>query len=245
MAQQSAALSEQRGAIKGELPAYAEKVKSDFGAQWAAAVAVFSALMGKRKVLEALIGRMALPEPSPIGADSSGEEFAPYRLIERLEGEIERVAGWRRCADWPELDAVLPGPHWPFDPAKIYRLTQECENLPVGALVVEASFVPGMLSRFVSSLQFAVPADAEEWKEKLAEAGMAGARITAEQERDREEQRQAQDANRVGSYDLEKAREAAAANLRVTEQGQYGRPIPAPAGKEQPSAQPRRVIGGF
>jgi hypothetical protein len=244
LASQAVELEAQGVALKSGMPSHVEAIKASFSSEWSQGAAVFGAIMGRRAAIEELIGKLNLPELRPVTCELPADMTAPWRTMDGINDALEVIAGWSRAAILPQVDAMLPGAHVAYDPTAVYVITNAAAGAEVDSLVQDCSFVPGTLAHF-AEIGYAVPLASVDWQRSLEAGSAAARRVSAEQERTREEQRQAQDVNRVGSYDLDLASQASASNLRVTDQGQYGRPIPAPAGKEQPKSQPRRVIGGF
>ena len=201
--------------IKAALPAHVEGLKATFADEWARGVAAFGAIMGRRAAIEGYIGKLDLPEARPVACELPGAVTAPWRTIKSVVEALDEIAGWNRAAMMPAVDAMGNGAHHTFDPSVVYAITHSPAGAEVGALVMEPSFTPGWLCH-LAQIGYAAPLASLDWQ-NATEAGAAAARrASADQERDREEQRQAQDPNRVVSYDLEKAREAGAANLRIS-----------------------------
>ncbi|MBZ5586324.1 MAG: hypothetical protein LAQ30_29885, partial [Acidobacteriia bacterium] len=72
------------------MPALNAAIRRDFEAEWSAAVASFSAALGKRRALEALVGEpFSLPDPSPAPVELSPEITRPHRRLAGLKASIE------------------------------------------------------------------------------------------------------------------------------------------------------------
>lgn len=199
LAQQAGEFKTRRDTIKAELHEYAAELRTDFAGEWVKGIAAYGALLGRRQAIESMAGKMDLSEPSAVAADLSAGELAPYKAVEHLEAAVEQIAGWRRAADWPEIDAHTPGVCQRYDPSKIYVLTRDFDSVTAGMLVIDVSFVPGTLAHLVN-LGDAVPADSQQWKDSLLPARDAEAQIVADGRRAREEEAIEQDRTRLANY---------------------------------------------
>jgi len=167
-------MERERQAVSAALPEHIERVKSDFASKWTRGVATYSALLGERQALETLVGKLELAEPKATATELVPSISAPWQALDQLVAALGEVAAWSRSALWPEVDAMGPRSGSPFDPAKVYVLTQPLNGLGAGEPVIEASFEPGALAHFVA-IGYAVPAGLSDWK-SLLETGFQASR---------------------------------------------------------------------
>ena len=180
LAQQVPDLQAQRASLKEALPGYIESVTSAFASEWELGARAFAALRAKRERLQALIGeRLELPEPEPVSTSDGPEADAPWTAIKDLEAALDEIANWSRAADWPVVDAMLPGAHPPYDPTAVYVVTSpQCGREP-GTYVMDSSFVPGTLAHFIQ-IGYAAPLVSQDWRESLASGSIAAGNIASE-----------------------------------------------------------------
>jgi hypothetical protein len=90
-------LATARSAVKGELPAHVEALKTDFAVEWTKGIEAFGQLMGKRAALEARIGKIEMKAPSAAAIELPEEINAPWNVIRnRRLGALRVSAGGRR-----------------------------------------------------------------------------------------------------------------------------------------------------
>jgi hypothetical protein len=188
LAGQAADLESNVQGIKAALPEYVVGLKADFKEEWTRGIATFAVLLGKRRALEAVIGKIELAEPQAAACELRDDLVAPQRAIKELTGALEQLAGWSRGAAWPDVDAAMSasagGRLKHFDPRAVYCLTRECEELPVGALVMEASLAPGFLRHLVQ-IEYAVPLASQEWQAEVEAGRRAADRLSYEEQQAR------------------------------------------------------------
>jgi hypothetical protein len=170
------------GALKAELPSYAEAVKEEFAREWEKAVQAFSVALSRRAAIEKLIGE-SLPLPAPAaGPCDLGDLGKPHAVLGDLRAGIESIASMGRA--WPVVAPVPGTPITPFDPQGIYILRHPASGLPEGTLVVDCSFPEGQLAHLVSA-GWAVPAVDPEVQQGLWAARQA-ARVLKQEEEEAE-----------------------------------------------------------
>ena len=167
-AAQSRDLESQARAIHAELPEFVAALKADFAGEWQKGLVAFEALLGKRAALEGFIGKLDLPVPHPASGDVGdvAAGCAPWRWLDALQNALEVVAGWSRSVVAPSVDAMMDGGGRHFDERAVYVLTRNHDNWPVGTMVMEASFVPGLLEH-LCRIGYAVTLASQEWEATL------------------------------------------------------------------------------
>lgn len=202
--------SQYRG-VKGMLPDHMERIRADFSAEWSKGVAAFSALLGKRKALEALVGRLQLSDPSPVAYELPADVTAPWKAAEELAAALEEIAAFGRAAVLPALDAMSASQHPPYIPGAVYRITHPASGLEPGTLVTDAVFAPGMLPH-LSNIGYAVAATSQEWQNTTEAAERAARSISSEAQADRA---------RAASDEQERAYQEQAKNSTPISQQRY------------------------
>jgi hypothetical protein len=209
LAGQAGEIEGQYRAVKNALPDHIERVRSEFTSEWGRGVAVFSALLSKRRALEGRIGKLDLAEPSPSDSELAADITAPWSALAELENSLEQIAGWSRAAIISAVDA-MGGRIRAFDPEAIYTLTRQCDNLPAGTLVTAGVFAPGFLNHLVQ-IGYAVALEDQNWEQSLHAAHQAKLRQEAERQ---EEQLKAVAEPAYPPEVIEASRQAAAENRR-------------------------------
>jgi hypothetical protein len=175
LATQAPELEGQIRGIQSALPGHIDGLKQDFAADWQKGIQAFGVLIGKRAALEALIGKLDLPEPKPVVCDLEAAA-APWRCIEELRAGIEEIAAWGRSAAAPQVDSMMPtGGTRPFDPRSIYVLSRDTDSLKAGTPVMAPVFAPGTLQHLVN-IDYARALNDSDWETNL-EAGNQFARV--------------------------------------------------------------------
>jgi hypothetical protein len=187
-----AELTERYRQVSAELPKHNAKVAADFSKEWNKAAAAFSLVLGRRAAIEAQTGaRLQLSEPAPIAVDLEDSIGGPKRELDGLKQGIDELAMAYQQATPPMTSPNSPT----YYPDRIYRLVRPARpanDLPAGALVVDASFDPGVLRRLVTF------GDAVLASDQIAEAGLvaAGAAAREIQAQTRAEERAAEEQQR-------------------------------------------------
>jgi hypothetical protein len=208
LAGQASGLESNVGGIKAALPEHVDELKADFQGEWARGIKTFGTLLGKRRALEALVGKLdELAEPQAATCDL-GDVAAPWRVMKELTGAIDQIAGWSRGSIWPAVDG-MGGVARPYDPSAVYVLTRPYDDkLPEGSLVMEASLPPGFLNHLVQ-IEYAVSLASQEWGNSTEVGRRASDRISFEE---RQFAAQASEPAAVGlsAKELEESRRASA-----------------------------------
>ncbi len=228
-------------AVKAALPDHAERVKSDFAAEWAKGAAAWSALLGRRAAVEALLGSaLTLPEPQPSACELPAEVSAPWKACEELSAGLSEIAGLGNWADMLAVDRMIPRGHRPYDRTAIYSITGPAAGLEPGTLVVDGVFPVGMLEH-LHNLGDAELATLQAWQGGLEAGQRAAQRISAEKQREQQARADRCEAAKVTPYDPVKA--AAASREQQQPVTDLDPHVGAP-GKEWKREAPRKVVGG-
>jgi hypothetical protein len=171
-------LATARSAVKGELPAHVEALKTDFAVEWTKGIEAFGQLMGKRAALEARIGKIEMKAPSAAAIELPEEINAPWNVIAAVEEVISEIGGWERSALAPEVDGMA-GLSKPYDPTAVYVAVSQYSGFAPGTLLVDASLVPGGLNHLVQ-IGYAEPLKAADWKKALSGGSQAENAIRSE-----------------------------------------------------------------
>ena len=181
LVQGSRELESQRAAVATALPDHVDQVKADFATEWSKGAAAFAELLGKRRALEARIGKLDLPEPQPSAYELTESIAAPWSALAELGAGLEEVANWSRMSVWPEVDSRGPASSRPFDPRAVYVLTCPYDELRAGQAVMEVVFPPGLLYHLVHVGNAACLAD-RQWNNGLETGRQAAAKIAADEQ---------------------------------------------------------------
>jgi hypothetical protein len=215
LAAQAPELEEQRCSLKSAMPSAVDAIKASFADEWGTTIATFGALLGKRAAIEGLIGKLSLADPQPIPYELPDSVAGPWRTIEGIDMALNEVAGWSHAATWPAVDAMGAGPHHAYDPAAVYVITDPHGGAEVGTLVMDGSFVPGMLNHLVQ-IGYAAPLASLDWQNSLESGRRAAQRVLAEQDQERLQAVHERDARNAIHYDPVKAAAASAEQQRLT-----------------------------
>jgi hypothetical protein len=175
LAKQAGELTAARDGIAAALPEHVEAIRSEFEKEWAAGVAVFSALQGRRQALETRVGRLNLAGPTSTAATLQEEVEGPFTTKAAIETAISDVAGmdtFVRSA--PDPNAA------PFDAAAVYRVVSPYSGFAVGSLVMEYSGNPGHI-KHLAGIGYVARINDAELSESLNDARQANLRFAAEQ----------------------------------------------------------------
>jgi hypothetical protein len=182
LSSQAGEFESQYRAIKAMLPDHVQRLRAEFAGEWAKSAAAFSAVLGKRKAIEALVGRLELPDPSPLACELPADTHAPWRAAEELSGALEEIAGFNRVAIFPEVDA-MGGCGRTFDSTQVYVVKNSASGVSPGTLVVDAYFPPGMLAHLLN-IGYVELAELQAWQGGLATGSQAAAAISSEAQAD-------------------------------------------------------------
>jgi len=236
LAKQAPELAAARDAIAQALGEHTDAIKSDFEKEWAAGVAAFSALQGRRQSLETRVGKLSLAAPSSTAVTLPVDVEAPFVAKEQIEGAISELAGLDRWSTYTPATNARP-----FTPAGVYQVISEHAGLgAIGTLVMEASAAPGYVRHLVNIGYLAALTDSE-WSESVNAAQQAELKIQAERRAAEARARHAKDGFTplVAQYPETRA----AKNIPLSDvPDAYPRPIPA-QGPSTPAA-PRRLSPG-
>ncbi len=189
LAEQAGEIDAQYKAVRLALPDHVERVKGDFAAEWTKGIAAFGALLGKRVAIEALVGKLTLPDPRPEALELHAEISAPWKAAEDLNASLEDIAGFGRAAMMPTVDAMSPGVHRAYEKTAVYRVSHPASGMEPGTLVTDAIFAPGMLEHLHNISYYCEGGHGlQDWKSGIEAADRAVRRVTAERE---QEERQA------------------------------------------------------
>ncbi len=178
LARQVEALEKAHRSVTEALPGFTNAIKEEFSKEWAAGVAAFAELLGKRKAIEALTGRLELAEPKPT-AQEIPDLALPWSLLDSLGAGLEELSSWSRAVDAPLFDSMTPGPHPAFDRDAVHVAVSDLSSAPAGTLLVEGSFVPGVLEHMFN-IGYVARYDSLRWAEALGAARLAQSRIEGE-----------------------------------------------------------------
>jgi hypothetical protein len=182
IAQQAPDLAGKMREIQAGLPEHIRGLKADFEGEWAKGVAAFGVLLGKRRALEAVLGKLELDEPQAASCDL-GDTAAPWRVMKELLSSLELIAAWSRASISAEVAAMGGNQSVrSYDPRAVYVLARAySDELPSGALVMEASLAPGELGTLVG-IEYAVSFASQEWRKGLEAGSRAFATLTYEEQ---------------------------------------------------------------
>ena len=192
MAGQAAELEGEVRAITAALPEHISGLKSDFESTWRRGAAAFGKLLGERRAIEELTGKMELPNPEPVAVEleAAGE---PWQAIEALKAGLTEITGWSSAATWPVVDAMTPGGVRPFDAMGVYVLMRDCDHLKAGTLVMQSVLVPGFLQHLVN-IQYAELLTDQQWRSGLEAGRQAAFAIESQAQRDASRKAEAEQA---------------------------------------------------
>lgn len=243
LAAQASELDAQRVSVKAAMPSHIESIKDTFSAEWAAGVAAFGALMGRRSAIEGLIGKLPLTEPRSVPCELPESISGPWKTLDAIGEALDEIAGWNRAAMMPAVDAMGDGAHHTFDVNAVYVITHPAAGAEVGTLVMEPSFTPGTLNH-MAQIGYAVPLASLDWQNATEAGKMAAQRASAERERERQQAQSDLDKPFLIQFDQAKAEAAAAENKRI-KNGDVPTPVDSGPPFKPWGGGPRRVTGAL
>jgi hypothetical protein len=132
--------------LAAELPQYNARIIGAFAEEWAAALASWSQMLGRRAAIEGVLGQsLDLPDPVAVPAEL-GDLARPHETVTALSAAIKSIARAKSISERPLKSGTF------YDPTRIYKLVSdrwESQGLPKGTFVVDASFEPGRLAQIL------------------------------------------------------------------------------------------------
>jgi hypothetical protein len=137
------------GALLTEAPAFRRQLLDAFQPKWEAARAVWEQVLGHRAAVEALVGVLDLPQPSPAAVELPEALRGPSLATGELEAAVGELSKMARAARAPLV--TLPGePPYPvIGPREVFVVREDHYGLAPGTLVVAASLSEGRLASMV------------------------------------------------------------------------------------------------
>jgi hypothetical protein len=138
------------------MPKFRARLTEAFRPTYEAAAEAWMKAQSERRALEFAVGSLPLREPEAVPMEIPPGFEIPATIMKDLEAHLGKIAKDAKAAG---DTAVLPGePALPtIDPCAPYVLKHDAGGLPAGSVVVEATFSPNRLRRYIH-IGWAVPA---------------------------------------------------------------------------------------